>query len=163
MSKDANSEGSFDLDRLKKLLQMMEKYGVSEVNLQRENEQWKVRRGPKDVPMTAPVPQMMPGPMPVAPPTDSAGGDATTSTSAPKGITIDSPTVGTFYASPTPEDPVFVQVGTTVTPEKIVCIVEAMKVFNQIPAEVSGRIVEVLVKNGDPVEFGQPLFRVDPA
>ena len=82
---------------------------------------------------------------------------------APKGITIDSPTVGTFYASPTPEDPVFVQVGTSVTPDKIVCIVEAMKVFNQIPAEVSGKIVEVLVKNGDPVEFGQPLFRVDPA
>jgi acetyl-CoA carboxylase biotin carboxyl carrier protein len=164
MSKDANPEGSFDLDRLKKLLQMMEKFGVTEVNLQCETEQWKVRRGPKAAPLMAPLHPMLPGPLPAAPiaPPPAVGGEATPPP-APKGITIDSPTVGTFYASPTPEDPVFVQVGTSVTPDKIVCIVEAMKVFNQIPAEVNGKIVEVLVKSGDPVEFGQPLFRVDPA
>jgi acetyl-CoA carboxylase biotin carboxyl carrier protein len=70
--------------------------------------------------------------------------------------------VGTFYAAATPDDPPFVSIGTRVSPETVVCIVEAMKVFNQIPAEVSGTIVEVLVKNGDSVEFGQPLFRVRP-
>ncbi len=75
-------------------------------------------------------------------------------------VTINSPTVGTFYSSPTPDDPPFVSVGSTVLPETVVCIVEAMKVFNQIPAEVSGTVVEILVKNGDSVEFGQPLFRV---
>jgi acetyl-CoA carboxylase biotin carboxyl carrier protein len=70
--------------------------------------------------------------------------------------------VGTYYASPTPDDPPFVNVGSPIQPETIVCIVEAMKVFNQIPAEVSGTIVEVLAANGDSVEFGQPLFRVRP-
>ncbi len=77
-------------------------------------------------------------------------------------VTINSPTVGTFYSSPTPDDPSFVSVGSAVLPETVVCIVEAMKVFNQIPAEVSGTVVDVLVKNGDSVEFGQPLFRVRP-
>ncbi len=69
--------------------------------------------------------------------------------------------VGTFYASPDPDSPPYVKVGDVVGPETTVCIVEAMKVFNQIPAEVSGRIVAVLVENGAPVEFGQPLFKVD--
>ena len=70
--------------------------------------------------------------------------------------------MGTFYAAPSPDDPPFVTVGTKVNPDTIVCIVEAMKVFNQIPAEVSGTIEELLVSNGDPVEFGQPLYRVRP-
>ncbi|MBP3529856.1 MAG: acetyl-CoA carboxylase biotin carboxyl carrier protein, partial [Thermoguttaceae bacterium] len=75
--------------------------------------------------------------------------------------TIDSPMVGTFYASPSPKAAPFVQVGDVVGPEKTVCILEAMKVFNEIQAEISGKIVAVLVKNGDPVEFGAPLFKVD--
>ena len=74
---------------------------------------------------------------------------------------IKSPIVGTFYAAPNPESPAFVKVGDHVGPETTVCIVEAMKVFNQIPAEVSGKITTVLVENGQPVEFGQPLFKVD--
>ena len=74
---------------------------------------------------------------------------------------IKSPIVGTFYAAPNPESPAFVKVGDHVGPETTVCIVEAMKVFNQIPAEVSGKITAVLVENGQPVEFGQPLFKVD--
>ena len=71
--------------------------------------------------------------------------------------------VGTFYASPSPDAPPFVSVGTVVRPDTTVCIIEAMKVFTDIPAGVAGTIAEVLVKNGQPVEFGQPLFRVDPA
>ena len=74
---------------------------------------------------------------------------------------IKSPMVGTFYSAPEPDAAPFVKVGDHVGPETVVCIVEAMKVFNQIPAEVSGRIVSVLAENGAPVEFGQPLFRVD--
>ena len=77
-------------------------------------------------------------------------------------IDIKSPTVGTFYASPSPGEPAFVTVGSVVTPETIVCLLEAMKVFNQIPAEVSGTITAILVKSGDAIEFGQPLFRVRP-
>lgn len=75
---------------------------------------------------------------------------------------IHSPMVGTFYAAPDPESPPFVQVGSRVNASSVVCIVEAMKVFNEIKAELNGTIEKVLVKNGDPVEYGQPLFSVRP-
>ena len=91
---------------------------------------------------------------------DRGSGDQSAEPQLP---TINAPTVGTFYSAASPEDPPFVKVGQAVTPESIVCIVEAMKVFNQIPAETSGTIVEVLVENGEAVEFGQPLFRIQPA
>ncbi len=74
---------------------------------------------------------------------------------------IKSPMVGTFYSAPDPDSPSYIKVGDPVGPETVVCIVEAMKVFNQIPAEVSGKIVGVLAENGEPVEYGQPLFKVD--
>ncbi len=76
---------------------------------------------------------------------------------------IKSPMVGTYYASSSPDAPPFVTVGTTVRPESTVCVIEAMKVFTDIPAGISGKITEVLVKNGQSVEFGQPMFRVQPA
>jgi acetyl-CoA carboxylase biotin carboxyl carrier protein len=76
------------------------------------------------------------------------------------GTVIKSPMVGTFYSASSPDAPPFVKVGDHVGPETTVCIVEAMKVFNQIPAEISGRIVAMLVENGAPVEYGQPLFKV---
>ncbi|MEO2018915.1 MAG: acetyl-CoA carboxylase biotin carboxyl carrier protein [Fuerstiella sp.] len=157
MAKPEGAEkGSFDLDRFRKLLQLMEKYGVTEANLQKDDESWKVRRGPKQV---AVAPEMtLPAPVAAAP---ASAVPATPD--APAGVTIDAPTVGTFYSSPTPEEPVFVNVGSTVQPDTTICIIEAMKVFNQIPAEKSGRIIEVLVANGDAVEFGQPLFRIEPA
>jgi acetyl-CoA carboxylase biotin carboxyl carrier protein len=77
-------------------------------------------------------------------------------------ILVKSPMVGTFYAASDPNTPPFVKVGDHVGPETIVCIVEAMKVFNQIPAEAAGRVIAVLAENGVPVEFGQPLFKLDP-
>ena len=77
-------------------------------------------------------------------------------------LLISSPMVGTFYAAASPDSPPFVKVGDHVGPETTVCIIEAMKVFNEIPAECSGQIVAVLVENGEPVEFGQPLFKVEP-
>ena len=73
---------------------------------------------------------------------------------------IKSPMVGTFYASPSPENPSFVEVGKSVTAESVVCIIEAMKVMNEIQAEVSGKIVEIVAENGKPVQFGEVLFRV---
>ncbi|NBS80021.1 acetyl-CoA carboxylase biotin carboxyl carrier protein, partial [bacterium] len=76
---------------------------------------------------------------------------------------INSPMVGTFYASPAPDAPPYVSVGTAVTPESVVCIIEAMKVMNEIKAEMSGTITEILVESGKPVEFGKPLFRIRPA
>ena len=164
MAKSTNPTNSFDLDQLKKLLQMMEKHGATEVNLESGSERWKVRRGPKEVQTvamaTAPAP-VAAAPAVAATPAPAAAAAAPEESAAKPGVTINSPTVGTFYSAPTPEDPEFVKIGDQVSPDTIVCIVEAMKVFNQIPAELSGRIAEVLVKNGDPVEFGQPLYRVE--
>ncbi len=81
--------------------------------------------------------------------------------SSPSGKSIDSPMVGTFYASPSPEDPPFVKVGDTVTPDSVVCIIEAMKVMNEVKAGVSGTVREVLAENASPVEFGTKLFIVE--
>lgn len=165
MAKQAENENSFDLERFRKLLQLMEKYGVTEANLQKDGESWKVRRGPKQVavaPETTYATPVAAAPAQAAPAAPAVAA-APAPTEAPKGITIDAPTVGTFYSSPTPEDPPFVPIGGTVGPDTVICIIEAMKVFNQIPAEKSGRVVEMLVENGDAVEFGQPLFRIEPA
>jgi acetyl-CoA carboxylase biotin carboxyl carrier protein len=98
-----------------------------------------------------------------APVVSAASSSAAPAAAAPAGITINAPTVGTFYSAASPEDPPFASVGTVVKPDSVICIIEAMKVFNQIQAEKSGKIVEVLVENGDAVGFGQPLFRIEPA
>jgi acetyl-CoA carboxylase biotin carboxyl carrier protein len=158
---------SFDLDKFRKLLQLMEKFGVTEVNLQNEEESWKIRRGPR-VTYAQPqyAPEFTPAPMmhaaPSAPVSGAASAPAAPASAAPSGITINAPTVGTFYSAASPDDPPFVTAGSVVKPDTVICIIEAMKVFNQIQAEKSGRIVEVLVENGDAVGFGQPLFRIEP-
>ncbi|MEI7700177.1 MAG: acetyl-CoA carboxylase biotin carboxyl carrier protein [Planctomycetia bacterium] len=154
---------SFDLDKFRKLLLLMEKHGVTEVSLQNNEESWKVRRGPRQV---AYAPTAMPAeyaPVAQAAPAAPVAAAAPPAPAAPVGITINAPTVGTFYSRPSPDDPVFVNVGSVVKPDSVICIIEAMKVFNQIQAEKSGRIIEVLVQNGDAVGFGQPLFRLEPA
>ncbi|MFM8474749.1 MAG: acetyl-CoA carboxylase biotin carboxyl carrier protein [Planctomycetaceae bacterium] len=160
---------SFDLDKFRKLLQLMEKFGVTEVALQNEEESWKIRRGPRQVayaPAAYPA-EFAPVPATAVPAASSVASAApaqpATAAAAPAGITINAPAIGTFYASPSPDDPPFVTVGSVVKPDTVVCIIEAMKVFNQIQAEKSGRIVEILVENGDAVGFGQPLFRLEPA
>ena len=159
---------SFDLDKFRKLLQLMEKFGVTEVNLQNEDESWKIRRGPKvTYAQPAFAPEFSHAPMmhaaPAAPVQTSASAPAAPAAAAPTGVTVNAPTVGTYYSAAGPDDPPFVSVGSVVKPDTVVCIIEAMKVFNQIQAEKSGRIVEILVENGDAVGFGQPLFRIEPA
>lgn len=152
---------SFDLDRIEKLLQLMEKFDVSEINLRNDDESWKIRRGPR---VMAAQPGHFPAyAMPMAAPATAPSAMSVTATAAPAGITIDAPTVGTFYAAASPDDPPFISVGTIVKPDTVICMIEAMKVFNQILAEKSGRIVEILVENGEAVGFGQPLFRLEPA
>ena len=157
---------SFDLDKFRKLLQLMEKFDVSEVNLQNEEESWKIRRGPRYAAPTftqgfAPAPMMQAAPV-AAPAAASAPVAAAAAPAAPVGITINAPAVGTFYTAASPEDPPFVSVGSVVKADTVICIIEAMKVFNQIQAEKSGRVLEVLVENGDAVGFNQPLFRIEP-
>lgn len=146
----------FDLDKLKELIALMDQHGLTEISLSRGDEQWKLKRGSQE------VMQLVPGtgPAPVTSPVSDDTPEQAPESTLP---TINSPTVGTFYCSPSPDDPSFIKIGDTVSHDTIVCIVEAMKVFNQIPAELSGTIVEALVENGDPVEFGQPLFRIQPS
>ena len=168
MANTSKPAGSFDLERVRELIEMMEKHGVTEVNLRKADERWVLRRGPAEVinmmapggyappPSYAPAPQVhhAPAPQAAAPSTPAAA------PAAVDGPVIKSPTVGTYYGSPTPGEAAFVKVGSVVKADTVVCIIEAMKVFNQIPAEISGTITEVLVNNGDAVEYGQPLFRV---
>ncbi len=164
MSKDSRdtpaATESFNLDKLKELIELMEKHDLTEVNLRQGGEQWRLRRGGHEavqVPVAYTAPQ-------AAPPVSAAPAAETPAAAAPATslVEIKSPIVGTFYSSPSPDDPAFVQVGATVGHETVVCIVEAMKVFNQITADTSGTIAEILVENGDPIESGQPLFRVRP-
>ncbi|QGQ23425.1 acetyl-CoA carboxylase biotin carboxyl carrier protein [Gimesia benthica] len=164
MAKNEVPKGEpFDLEKLQTLFEMMEKHGLTEVNLKRGEETWKLRRGPQEtismVPATHAVPQAVPQPVAAAPAAPAPAPQEATP-AADSGPAIKSPTVGTFYSSPSPDDPPFVSVGSKVSADTIVCIVEAMKVFNQIPAELNGTISEVLVKDGEAVEFGQPLFRI---
>jgi acetyl-CoA carboxylase biotin carboxyl carrier protein len=158
MSKSSSGNQPFDLEKLKELIEMMEQHGVTEVNLRHGDEQWRLRRGPKPSEMVQMIPQPAVAP---AAPAPAASGE-TPPAQVESGLTIKSPTVGTFYSSPSPEDPPFVKVGSKVNPDTTVCLIEAMKVFNPIEAGVNGTITEVLVQNGDAVDFDQPLFRYQP-
>ena len=144
-------EPAFDLDKLRELIALMDEHGLSEISLSQGDQSWKLRRGPTEAVPTS-------GAAPPPPVGDGGGGS-----DEPAVPTINSPTVGTFYSAQSPEDPPFVKIGQAVSPDSVVCIVEAMKVFNQIPAETAGTIIEVLVEDGEAVEFGQPLFRIQPA
>ncbi len=160
---ETSGSDTFDLDKLNTLIEMMEKHGLTEVHLRKGNEQWRLRRGPQEVMSMVPgsyAPQM-------APPQPSASAVSPHASVAPApvaadagGIQIKSPTVGTFYSARSPGDPPFVKVGDSVSASTIVCLIEAMKVFNEIPAEISGVVSKILVKNGDSVDFGQPLFEL---
>ena len=155
----------FDLEKLQNLMELMEKHGLTELSLKNAGQVWRLKRGNQEpVPMVMPPPSFAPPPQaatPAAPPAENAG--ESSAAPAETGLLIKSPTVGTFYTAPSPDDPPFVTVGSKIQPDTKVCIVEAMKVFNEIPAEVSGTISAILVNNGDAVEYDQPLFRVDPA
>lgn len=157
----------FDIEGLQQLMELMEKHDLSEIKLKEGDAKCLLRRGAQVIsaPIAAAPAAIAPAAAPVAP---SAGAPAA-SAEAPAAddnaglVEITSPTVGTFYASPSPGDPVFVKVGDTVSTDQTVCIVEAMKVFNQIPAGVNGKIAKVLLSDGDTVEFGQAMFLVKPA
>ena len=151
----------FDVRKIRRLVELMKEHDLSEIDLQQGEVRVQLRRAGAVVQPTiiaAPVAQALP-PV-VGPPAPESA--VPIAEAAAKGTTvIKSPMVGTFYSAPDPDSPPYVKVGDHVGPETTVCIVEAMKVFNQIPAEVSGRIIAVLAENGAPVEFGQPLFKVD--
>jgi acetyl-CoA carboxylase biotin carboxyl carrier protein len=158
-----SNQDIFDVRKIRRLVELMKEHDLAELDLQQGDVRIQLRRGALGVSTVVGVPQLPPvaAPAPAGPPAPESEVSSAVADDA-KGIAVvKSPMVGTFYAAPDPDSPPFVKVGDHIGPETTVCIVEAMKVFNQIPAETAGRILAVLVENGAPVEFGQPLFKVD--
>ena len=147
-----------DTRRVKDLIALMAENGLSEIELVEDKAKIVLRRGSYSgvaaAPMTHHAPVMHAAPSPAAAPAAPAEDTSL--------VAIKSPMVGTFYTAPNPESDPYVAIGTPVDVKSVVCIIEAMKVFNEIHAEVSGTVVKLLVNNGQAVEFGQPLFMVKP-
>ena len=160
MSNSAPNSGDiFDVKKVRRLVELMKEHDLAEIDLRQGEQRIRLRRGAEPMVIGG-------GAVAYQPPLSSSlsTGVPSPATSPPAEDVdlqvIKSPMVGTFYSAANPESPPFVKVGDHVGPESVVCIIEAMKVFNEIPAEVSGQVAAVLVENGAPVEFGQPLFKV---
>ena len=152
-----------DLKDIKAIIDLMKKNSITEFELERQDSKIRLKRGlnvgsgSQSEDYTPPVLGVIPQPLPTntaqpSVPLPAASGE----------IDIKSPMIGTLYRAPSPEATNYAEVGTAVNPESVVCIIEAMKVMNEIKAETSGVITQILVENGKPVEFGQPLFKVRP-
>ncbi|MFY0600449.1 MAG: acetyl-CoA carboxylase biotin carboxyl carrier protein [Cyclobacteriaceae bacterium] len=148
---------------IRDLIDFISETGLEEVNIETQEFKIKVKRTPNQVTATAALPvatsaapAAAPASVPSAPAAEPAGDSSNL-------ITIKSPMIGTFYESANPESPAFIKVGDSVKSGDAVCIIEAMKLFNEIESEISGKVVKVLVENAQPVEFDQPLFLVDPS
>ncbi|GGG37369.1 acetyl-CoA carboxylase biotin carboxyl carrier protein [Bizionia arctica] len=159
-----------DLKDIQNLIKFVAKSGASEVKLETEDVKITIKTGSGDKPETTTYVQQIPVNAPVAQasaPVAQANTAETTAAASTaedsKYITIKSPIIGTLYRKPSPDKPVFVEVGQTIKEGDVLCVIEAMKLFNEIESEVSGKIVKVLVDDSSPVEFDQPLFLVDPS
>jgi acetyl-CoA carboxylase biotin carboxyl carrier protein len=153
-----------DIRKLKELVRLMSTNDLVELDLRDKDEQVTIRRPtPTAAPQVIHHAPVMAAPMAAAAPAAPAAAPAAAAKDPDAGLVkIESPMVGTFYASPSPDKPPFIVAGASVGPDTVVCLVEAMKIFNEIKAGCTGTIERVLVKSGDPVEFGQPLFLVKP-
>jgi acetyl-CoA carboxylase biotin carboxyl carrier protein len=157
-----------DVKGIHYLVRLMKRYDLTALDLNDQTVQIRLRRrGSAPGPRRAHAEEQSSSALrePAGPMTASARSEPVreNAPAAPKSVCIESPMVGTYYASNAPDAPPFVSLGSIVQPNTIVCIIEAMKVFTDIPAGVSGTVAEVLVKNGQAVEYGQPMFRVIPA
>jgi acetyl-CoA carboxylase biotin carboxyl carrier protein len=155
-----------DIKDIKAIIDLMKKNSITEFELERQDSKIRLKRGlngggsatqSEDYITAIPAPLQpavaIPAPVAMAAPPPAATGE----------VDIKSPMIGTFYRAPSPEAGNYIEVGASVTPETVVCIIEAMKVMNEIKAEVKGVVTQVLVENAKPVEFGQPLFKVRPS
>jgi len=157
-----------DIKQIQDLIRFVSKSGVNEVSIEQNDFKItiKTNQAPTYVTANLPAAESAPAYLAQAPAAAAAPAPATT-TETPaadtsKLITVKSPMIGTFYRSSSPEKPMFVNVGDEIKPGSVLCIIEAMKLFNEIESEVSGRVVKVLVDNASPVEYDQPLFLVEP-
>jgi len=153
-----------ELKDIKAIIDLMKKNSITEFELEEKDSKLRLKRGLNGVSPSVQTDDSMPMmPVSVANPMAMAAAPSATSPAVNTGeIDIKSPMIGTFYRSPSPESASYVEPGTEVGPETVVCIIEAMKVMNEIKSEVKGIITQMLVENGKPVEFGQPLFKVRP-
>jgi acetyl-CoA carboxylase biotin carboxyl carrier protein len=160
-----------DLKEIQNLIKFVAKSGASEVKLETGDVKITIRTGSdhpdttivQQVPVqSAPIVQPQ-APAPAAPAAPETPAPAAPTADDSKYITIKSPIIGTFYRKPAPDKPVFVEVGSQIKEGDVLCVIEAMKLFNEIESEVTGKIVKVLVDDASPVEFDQPLFLVDPS
>ncbi|MGO8696631.1 MAG: acetyl-CoA carboxylase biotin carboxyl carrier protein [Limisphaerales bacterium] len=154
-----------DLKDIKAIVDLMRKNSLSEFELEKQDFKIKLKRGTGPVGMPVDDSPVLPATVMSAPiaslgmPTTSGGALPSPASSL---LEIKCPMIGTFYRAPSPEAADYVEVGTEVTPETVVCLIEAMKVMNEIKAEVKGVVTQILVENAKPVEFGQPLFTIRP-
>ena len=154
-----------DLKDIKAIIDLMRKNSISEFEMEKEDFKIKLKRGTNAGGQPTVCDDASPallGHQPGPAPALQAGGQPPPATSASKELEIKSPMIGTFYRAPSPESPPYVEIGNEVTPDSVVCIIEAMKVMNEIKAETRGIITQILVDNAKPVEFGQPLFKIKP-
>ena len=160
-----------DIKEIQELIKFVAKSGATEVNLEIDNVKISIKSPAKKgaVPETTIIQQIpvaqspaavMPAAAPAAEPTPAKAAE---SKDEDNYITVKSPMIGTFYRKPSPDKDTFVNVGDTVKPGDVICVIEAMKLFNEIESEISGKIVKVLVDDSTPVEYDQPLFLVDPS
>jgi acetyl-CoA carboxylase biotin carboxyl carrier protein len=160
-----------DIRKVKKLIELLEESGVAEIEISEGEESVRISRFPKAgaAPSAAPVVHYAPAAAPLPPPAPAVASAASTASSATSAAppaaktdrTVTAPMVGTFYASASPGAKAFVEIGSEVNIGDTLCIIEAMKMMNQIESDKAGRVTSILVKNGEPVEFGQPLFIVE--
>lgn len=149
-----------DIRKVKKLIELLEESGIAEIEIREGEESVRISRHPTG--NWAPAPQVItvPGAVPVSPAAPAAPGDAVVAPPV-AGHTVVAPMVGTYYSSPAPGAKTFVQIGSQVQVGDTLCIIEAMKMMNQIESDAAGTVVAIYAENGDPVEFGQPLFVIE--
>lgn len=150
-----------DIRKVKKLIELLEESGISEIEISEGEESVRISRYPKPGTVTMAAPMAAAAPAPVVPAAPTAVAAAPAPAAATRGQQVTAPMVGTFYSGPAPGAKPFVEIGTEVKPGDTLCVIEAMKMMNQIESEFAGRVVSVLVENGSPVEFGQPLFVIE--
>jgi acetyl-CoA carboxylase biotin carboxyl carrier protein len=162
MGGPSGSQDVFDVRKIRRLIELMNDHDLQEMDLRQGDMRIQLRRAGETLIAGSPVvaPQVAPVPAPPAVAASAPPAPAAAPADDPNVTVIKSPMVGTYYTAPDPDSAPYVKVGDPIGKEMTVCIVEAMKVFNEIQAEVAGTITAILAENGEPVEFGQPLFKV---
>jgi acetyl-CoA carboxylase biotin carboxyl carrier protein len=149
-----------DIRKVKKLIELLEESGIAEIEIKEGEEAVRISRMPTGAYAPQPAPIMMSAPAAIAAPVAAPAPEAPAKPRANEHV-VTAPMVGTFYAAPTPGAKAFVDIGDEVKVGQVLCIIEAMKMMNQIEADKSGKVTSVMAQNGDPVEFGQPLFVIE--